>query len=153
MHDRFRPVPPDLIPKSPKTGELITSRNVKGYASLVREIFRLGSKGRRTEVFDANKMVMQERLAEVAINSHLAEGLMNAVDWMLITLSVREHSVLRQRYALDTPLLPDMVDREAIGQGFHVSAERIRQLEQKALRKLRHPSREKEIKEVLQILE
>ena len=59
---------------------------------------------------------------------------------MLETLTPREEKVLRLRFGLDDGRARTL---EEVGQHFGVTRERIRQIEAKALRKLRHPSRAK----------
>jgi RNA polymerase primary sigma factor len=63
---------------------------------------------------------------------------------VLGTLSPRERDVLRLRYGLDDGRMKTL---EEIGQIFNVTRERIRQIEAKALRKLRHPNRNSVLKE------
>ncbi len=70
----------------------------------------------------------------------LREDLENVLD----TLSPRERDVLRLRYGLDDGRMKTL---EEIGQIFNVTRERIRQIEAKALRKLRHPNRNSILKE------
>ncbi len=79
------------------------------------------------------------------------EEFMNAVDWALITLSPREHGILRKLYSLDTSS-SEKIDRKKIGKEVGVTEERIRQIEAKALRRLRHPTRAGEIEGILQAL-
>jgi RNA polymerase sigma factor (sigma-70 family) len=67
-------------------------------------------------------------------------------DKVLKTLTEREEKVLRLRYGLDDGQCRTL---EAVGQIFGVQRERIRQIEAKALRKLRHPSRSKNLKDFL----
>ncbi|UXE58410.1 MAG: RNA polymerase sigma factor RpoD [Woronichinia naegeliana WA131] len=78
---------------------------------------------------------------EVAKNL-LREDLENVLD----TLSPRERDVLRLRYGLDDGRMKTL---EEIGQIFNVTRERIRQIEAKALRKLRHPNRNSILKEYI----
>jgi len=61
---------------------------------------------------------------------------------LLATLTPREEKVVRMRFGIG-----DGIDRtlEQVGQEFHVTTERIRQIEANALRKLRHPSRLKQL--------
>ena len=68
------------------------------------------------------------------------------LEGVLATLSPRERDVLRLRYGLDDGR---MKTREEIGQIFDVTRERIRQIEAKALRKLRHPNRNGVLKEYI----
>ncbi|MBO0350223.1 RNA polymerase sigma factor RpoD [Phormidium pseudopriestleyi FRX01] len=65
---------------------------------------------------------------------------------VLDTLSPRERDVLRLRYGLDDGRMKTL---EEIGQIFNVTRERIRQIEAKALRKLRHPNRNSILKEYI----
>ncbi len=74
--------------------------------------------------------------------SLLREDLESVLD----TLSPRERDVLRLRYGLDDGRMKTL---EEIGQIFNVTRERIRQIEAKALRKLRHPNRNSVLKEYI----
>lgn len=65
---------------------------------------------------------------------------------VLSTLSDREQKVLRMRFGLDDGKPRTL---EEVGKEFAVTRERIRQIEAKALRKLRHPSRSKKLKDYL----
>ena len=66
------------------------------------------------------------------------------LDAVLKTLSQREEKVLRYRYGLDDSSPKTL---EEVGKIFNVTRERIRQIEVKALRKLRHPSRKKKLED------
>lgn len=80
--------------------------------------------------------------AETAAFTMLKEQLMNVLD----TLTPREEKVLRLRFGLDDGRARTL---EEVGKEFNVTRERIRQIEAKALRKLRHPSRSKKLKDFL----
>ena len=69
----------------------------------------------------------------------------------LASLTAREERVLRLRFGLGPKHLFDITEKtlEEVGQKFLVTRERIRQIESKALRKLRHPSRSKKLKSFL----
>ena len=81
--------------------------------------------------------------AEVAAFTLLKEQLMEVLD----TLTPREEKVLRLRFGLDDGKARTL---EEVGKEFNVTRERIRQIEAKALRKLRHPSRSKKLKDFLE---
>ncbi|MBR3692670.1 MAG: sigma-70 family RNA polymerase sigma factor, partial [Clostridia bacterium] len=66
---------------------------------------------------------------------------------VLGTLTPREEKVLRLRFGLEDGRTRTL---EEVGKEFNVTRERIRQIEAKALRKLRHPSRSKRLKDFLQ---
>ena len=80
--------------------------------------------------------------AEAAAFTLLREQLMG----VLSTLTPREEKVLRLRFGLDDGRARTL---EEVGEEFKVTRERIRQIEAKALRKIRHPSRSKKLKDFL----
>lgn len=80
--------------------------------------------------------------AEAAAFTMLKEQLINVLD----TLTPREEKVLRLRFGLDDGRARTL---EEVGKEFNVTRERIRQIEAKALRKLRHPSRSRKLKDFL----
>jgi RNA polymerase sigma factor, sigma-70 family len=81
--------------------------------------------------------------AEAAAFSMLKEQLVEVLD----TLTDREQKVLKLRFGLDDGRSRTL---EEVGKEFDVTRERIRQIEAKALRKLRHPSRSKKLKDYLE---
>ncbi len=80
--------------------------------------------------------------AEAASFTLMKEQLLDVLD----TLTPREEKVLRLRFGLDDGHQRTL---EEVGKVFKVTRERIRQIEAKALRKLRHPSRSKKLKDYL----
>ena len=78
--------------------------------------------------------------ADATSNALLAEALKEILD----TLTEREADVLRMRFGMYDGRTHTL---EEVGQNFKVTRERIRQIENKAIRKLRHPSRAKKIKD------
>ena len=87
----------------------------------------------RTEIFSnvlSSFMLLKEQLSSV-----------------LDTLSPRESMVLKLRFGLEDGRARTL---EEVGKEFDVTRERIRQIEAKALRKLRHPSRSKKLKDYLE---
>ena len=69
------------------------------------------------------------------------------LDEVLDTLTDREENVLRLRFGLDDGKMRTLED---VGKVFNVTRERIRQIEAKALRKLRHPSRSNQLKDFIE---
>ncbi len=80
----------------------------------------------------------EDRVSKVLLREDL-EGVLD-------TLTPRERDVLKLRYGLDDGRMKTL---EEIGQIFNVTRERIRQIEAKALRKLRHPNRNSVLKEYI----
>ena len=80
---------------------------------------------------------------DVVAFSMLKEQLIGVLD----TLTPREEKVLRLRYGIDDGRPRTL---EEVGKEFNVTRERIRQIEAKALRKLRHPSRSKRLKDFIE---
>jgi RNA polymerase primary sigma factor len=80
---------------------------------------------------------------DAVINLNLSEQTRKA----LATLTPREEKVLRMRFGIGEKADHTL---EEVGQDFMVTRERIRQIEAKALRKLRHPSRRKELKSFIE---
>ena len=81
--------------------------------------------------------------ADAAAFTLLKEQLIEVLD----TLTEREQKVLRLRFGLDDGRARTL---EEVGKEFRVTRERIRQIEAKALRKLRHPSRSKKLRDFLE---
>ena len=81
--------------------------------------------------------------SDAATFTLLKEQLMDVLN----TLTPREEKVLRLRFGLDDGRARTL---EEVGKEFNVTRERIRQIEAKALRKLRHPSRSKKLKDYLE---
>jgi len=81
--------------------------------------------------------------AEAAAFSMLKEQLVEVLN----TLTEREQKVLKLRFGLEDGRARTL---EEVGKEFDVTRERIRQIEAKALRKLRHPTRSKKLKDYLE---
>ncbi|GAA0292265.1 RNA polymerase sigma factor RpoD [Psychrosphaera haliotis] len=80
------------------------------------------------------------------VDTTTSEGLQNATRDVLSGLTAREAKVLRMRFGIDMNTDHTL---EEVGKQFDVTRERIRQIEAKALRKLRHPSRSEPLKTFL----
>lgn len=81
------------------------------------------------------------------IENATAEGLREATREVLDNLTEREAKVLKMRFGID---MPSDHTLEEVGKQFDVTRERIRQIEAKALRKLRHPSRSEHLRSFLE---
>jgi RNA polymerase primary sigma factor len=79
-------------------------------------------------------------------NCATSESLKNATNDVLEGLTAREAKVLRMRFGIDMNTDHTL---EEVGKQFDVTRERIRQIEAKALRKLRHPSRSEQLRSFL----
>ncbi|HKO60875.1 MAG TPA: sigma-70 family RNA polymerase sigma factor, partial [Pyrinomonadaceae bacterium] len=77
----------------------------------------------------------------------VASNLRELTDEVLATLTPREEKVIKMRFGLGVTGSEHTL--EEVGQHFAVTRERIRQIEAKALRKLRHPSRSRKLKAFL----
>jgi RNA polymerase primary sigma factor len=82
------------------------------------------------------------------VDSAATEGLKEATQSVLSGLTPREAKVLRMRFGIDMNTDHTL---EEVGKQFDVTRERIRQIEAKALRKLRHPSRSEQLRSFLEI--
>ncbi len=81
------------------------------------------------------------------VEAATAEGLREATREVLANLTPREAKVLKMRFGIDMPTDHTL---EEVGKQFDVTRERIRQIEAKALRKLRHPSRSEHLRSFLE---
>ena len=137
--------------REPNDNEIALSMNIP--VEKVREIKKV-----------AQEPVSLERLVGEENDSHLGDFIEDAntldpaetasfalfkeqIEDVLGTLTQREKNVLRLRFGLE-----DGRERtlKEVGKSFNVTRERIRQIEAKALRKLRHPARSKKLKDFLE---
>ena len=91
-------------------------------------------------------MFIEDELSPTPIQSVYESMLKEKIDEVLGTLTPREARVLRLRFGLDTGTPFTL---EEVGEKFGLTRERIRQIEGKALRRLRHPRRARQLKEYL----
>ncbi|WP_144210269.1 RNA polymerase sigma factor RpoD [Shewanella donghaensis] len=89
---------------------------------------------------------IEDNTLELPLDSATSESLKNATHEVLAGLTAREAKVLRMRFGIDMNTDHTL---EEVGKQFDVTRERIRQIEAKALRKLRHPSRSEILKSFL----
>lgn len=90
---------------------------------------------------------IQDDQVPVPADAAAFELLKEQLNEVLDTLTEREQKVLRLRFGLDDGKARTL---EEVGRQFNVTRERIRQIEAKALRKLRHPSRSRKLKDYLE---
>ena len=112
----------------------------KGGASLANLIVRGGRPLRGRVIPSANKNAVLP--IDAAIQSNLRE----TTTRVLASLTPREERVLRMRFGIGMNTDHTL---EEVGQQFSVTRERIRQIEAKALRKLKHPSRSRKLRSFL----
>jgi len=90
---------------------------------------------------------IEDRNALPPVDAASKQLLKEQIDDVLSTLTHRERRVLQLRFGLEDGRSRTL---EEVGQEFNVTRERIRQIEAKALRKLRHPSRSRKLKDYLE---
>jgi len=91
---------------------------------------------------------IEDATIESPVDSAAFEGLGEATREILASLTPREAKVLRMRFGIDMNTDHTL---EEVGKQFDVTRERIRQIEAKALRKLRHPSRSEQLRSFLEL--
>ncbi len=134
------------LDRNPSTDELAEALNMP--AEKVREIFRVSQEpfSLDTPIGEDGESCLGDFIpAESAYDPAelaCAEMMKTQVRQVLTKLTDREKRVIELRYGLEDGRPRTL---EEVGQEFHVTRERIRQIEAKALRKLRHPSRGKDI--------
>lgn len=122
----------------------------------IREIYKIAQHpiSLQAEVGDGGESQFGDFLEDTNAESPAeATGyaiLKDALDEVLDTLTDRERTVLMQRFGLHDGKPKTL---EEVGMAFNVTRERIRQIEAKALRKMRHPTRSKRLKAFLDLIE
>ena len=89
---------------------------------------------------------IEDKEVESPVNSAAGSILAEQIRQVLHTLPAREQKVIRMRFGLDDGYAQTL---EEVGYQFKVTRERIRQIEAKALRRLRHPTRSKKLKDYI----
>jgi RNA polymerase sigma factor (sigma-70 family) len=118
----------------------------------VREILAIVSKpiSLETPVGDSDSQLadfIEDTTFGSPVNLVLDQDLAHNIARILATLTAREEQVLRMRFGIGGEAVHTL---EEIGRGFHLSRERIRQIEVKALKKLRHPCRSRGLRTFLE---
>ena len=141
--------------REPSTEEI--AKRVDMPISKVRKIFKMAQEPISLETpigEDANSFLgdfIEDRTFVSPADRVVSQNLRDVTEDVLATLSPREEKVIKMRFGLNTG--GEEHTLEEVGQNFTVTRERIRQIEAKALRKLRHPSRSRILKPFLEGLE
>jgi len=135
------------------TAEEIADTMGEMTAHRVREILKIAqdTTSLETPVGDEEDSMLGDFIADTSqpspIEAASRELLKENIEEVLSTLTDREARVLRMRFGLDGK---NPMTLEEVGKEFGVTRERIRQIEAKALRKLKHPSRRKKLQDYLE---
>ena len=119
----------------------------------VRKVLKIAKEpiSMETPIGDDEDSHLGDFIEDVNITSPIeaatSEGLREATRDVLANLTPREAKVLKMRFGIDMPTDHTL---EEVGKQFDVTRERIRQIEAKALRKLRHPSRSEHLRSFLE---
>jgi RNA polymerase primary sigma factor len=119
----------------------------------IRKVLKIAKEPISTEtpVGDDEETTLGDFIVDLSTSSPIDaatnEGLSEAMQRVLSSLTAREAKVLRMRFGIDMNTDHTL---EEVGKQFDVTRERIRQIEAKALRKLRHPSRSEELRSFIE---
>ena len=136
------------------TAEEIAETMGEMTATRVREILKIAqdTTSLETPVGDEEDSMLGDFIADTSqpspIEAASRELLRENIEEVLSTLTDREARVLRMRFGLEPNKNP--MTLEEVGREFGVTRERIRQIEAKALRKLKHPSSRKKLQDYLE---
>ena len=136
--------------REPTEAELAKKLNIS--EEKVREVLKISQEpvSLETPIGEEDDSHLGDFVPDERMMSHeeyaTSELLKEELDNVLLTLTEREEKVLKLRFGLEDGQCRTL---EEVGQIFGVTRERIRQIEAKALRKMRHPSRSKKLKDFL----
>jgi RNA polymerase primary sigma factor len=130
-------------PTPEELGERLEMDEIK-----VRKVLKIAKEpiSMETPIGDDEDSHLGDFIEDTNITSPI-EGLREATREVLANLTPREAKVLKMRFGIDMPTDHTL---EEVGKQFDVTRERIRQIEAKALRKLRHPSRSEHLRSFLE---
>ncbi len=140
------------LSRKPTEEELATEMNIS--ISKLREIIKVAQEPLSLETPIGKEEdsrlgdFIEDKDADAPVKTVAQELLREDLAEVLSGLSPRERDVLRLRFGMDDGRQRTL---EEVGQLFGVTRERIRQIEAKALRKLRHPNRSKRLKEYIEV--
>ena len=140
IEERIKKISEELSMSEERVREcLILKKNYLGYASLNAPI-------RDEEDIELGEMIPEEGI--MSVEDIVADReLKRALQTVVSTLTQKEQKVLCLRFGLDDGRNRTL---EEVGREFNLTRERIRQIEAKAIRKLRHPSRSRKLKDYLE---
>ncbi|GBE01449.1 RNA polymerase sigma factor RpoD [bacterium BMS3Bbin06] len=125
----------------------IPEKKVKDIMKITKETISLES-----PIGDDEDSRLRDFIEDEMVNSPLDEAirgdLRSHIDRVLCSLNPKEAEVIRRRYGLDGSNLPHTL--EEVGRAMEVTRERVRQIESKAIRKLKHPSRSRWLKSFIE---
>jgi RNA polymerase primary sigma factor len=135
--------------KEPVPEEIASELNLS--VDKVRKVLRIAKEpvSLQAPVSDDDSFLgdfLEDKKAVQPLDVAIHDDLKRSINQILSTLTPREERVLRMRFGLGTNTDNTL---EEVGKQFTVTRERIRQIEAKALRKLKHPSRSKKLKSFL----
>ena len=139
------------LSRKPTEDELAAEMNVS--ISKLREIIKIAQEPLSLETPIGKEEdsrlgdFIEDKEADAPVKMVASELLKEDLAEVLCTLSARERDVLRLRFGMDDGRQRTL---EEVGQLFGVTRERIRQIEAKALRKLRHPNRKRRLEEYVE---
>ena len=96
--------------------------------------------------FSVSRGFIEDKAIKLPLDAAIQNNLREATTSVLSTLTPREERVLRMRFGIGMNTDHTL---EEVGQQFSVTRERIRQIEAKGLRKLKHPSRSRKLRSFL----
>lgn len=140
------------LSRKPTEDEIATEMNIS--ISKLREIIKVAQEPLSLETPIGKEEdsrlgdFIEDKDADAPVKTVAQELLREDLAEVLSGLSPRERDVLRLRFGMDDGRQRTL---EEVGQLFGVTRERIRQIEAKALRKLRHPNRSKRLKEYIEV--
>ena len=138
--------------REPSAEEIAETMGEGMVATRVREILKIAQEttSLETPVGDEDDSMLGDFIADTSqpspIEAASRELLKENIEEVLSTLTDREARVLKMRFGLEGK---NPMTLEEVGREFGVTRERIRQIEAKALRKLKHPSRRKKLQDYL----
>ena len=141
----IRPTDEMILESAPDFGSIDRIRELRNIAELLNynSLEEIDEKTEPGKEIENNIIFLSKDDQEIGFDESVDKrDLKSSIDEVLGTLTEREEKVLRLRFGLDDGRSQSL---EEVGQAFKVTRERVRQIEAKGLRKLRHPIRRKKV--------